>query len=83
MILEIIALILSVPVGYLIAWLARDELVQGRKWFWVLIITAFVCAVIFYLRGEQYIVLTAAFVAVVSGISLWKSHDAKWTAVKK
>lgn len=79
MIYEIIILLIAIPIGYLIAWTARDELVQGRKWFKILIVLTFLCSVVFYIREERYSILAAAFIAIVSGISLWKSFDKKWT----
>ena len=81
MILQIATLILAVPVGYWIAWFARDELVSGRNWFKLLIVLAFANAVVFSTLEQTYVVLTSAFIAIVSGISLWKSFDKKW--VKK
>lgn len=81
--LTIIILALAIPAGYLIAWLARDELVDGRKWFKILIlISAFLFG--FFLLGEQrYVAWTGLFILVVSFISLIKSFDKKWTGKTK
>lgn len=76
-ILSLIVLLLAIPIGYWIAWLAKDELVQGRKWFWVLIVASFITAGVFFYLRQNYIVLTAAFIAIVSGISLMKSYNAE------
>ncbi|MEK7070406.1 MAG: hypothetical protein AAB966_01230 [Patescibacteria group bacterium] len=83
MIWTLIALLCAFPAGYIIAWTARDELVSGKKWFWVLIIASFICAIVFYIFRREYLVLTSAFIAIVSGISLWKSNDKRWTSVKR
>ena len=38
MILEILTLVLAFPVGLFIAYLAKDELIMGRKYFKILLI---------------------------------------------
>ena len=78
MMAEIIILLLAIPTGYLIAWLASDELVAGRKWFKALIIFSFLSGFIFYFMDEIYITLTNVFIIVVAFISLMKSYDKKW-----
>jgi len=73
MLLEIVILILSIPTGFLIAHLAKDELAVGRKYFRVLIIASVLIGIWFYLTGVEYLVWTMAFVFVVSLISLIKA----------
>jgi len=73
MIIEIIILLSAIPIGYLIAWLAKDELVAGKKWFRVLIILSILISAWFYLIGEKYISWTAGFILIVSLISLIQS----------
>lgn len=79
MLLDWIILVLAIPSGYLIAWLARDELIAGRIWFKVLIGISLICAGVFLFFGKSYMALTVIFIAIVSGISLIKSYDKKWT----
>ena len=79
MLLEIIILLLAIPSGFLIAWLARDELVQGKPWFRILIIISILVGIWFWLTGHTYIAWTAGFVLIVSLIALIKSEDKKWT----
>ena len=81
MLVEIIILLLAIPAGYFIAAATGDELVEGRKWFYAIIITAVFVGGWFYLTGQRYITLTCAFIVIVSFISLVKSKDKKW--VKK
>ncbi len=91
-ILSVVVLLLAIPVGYLIAWLARDELVQGRKWFKLLIgagvIISIIGMILFLagnLAGKNDInrvfitaAMTGAFIVIVSAVSLIKSWDKKW-----
>jgi len=81
MFLEIIILILAIPAGFLIAWLSRDELVSGRKYFRILMIISILGVIWFWLSGMNYISWTLAFVFVVSLVSLIKSEDKKWTKI--
>jgi hypothetical protein len=78
MIIEIILLILAVPAGLLIAYLARDELIQGQKWFKILVIASLALAGLFWMMNLDYISLTLVFIAIASFVSLVKSKDKKW-----
>jgi len=78
LIIEIILLILAVPAGLLIAYLARDELIQGQKWFKILVIASLALAGLFWMMNLDYISLTLVFIAIASFVSLVKSKDKKW-----
>lgn len=79
MIVEILVLIAAIPAGFILAWLARDELVEGREWFRIIIIASVVLAVGAWIFGfGRYISLSLAFIAIVAFISLVKSKDKKW-----
>jgi len=75
--LVILILILAFPAGYLLAWLCKDELVQGRKWFKLLALISTILAVIF-LFFNLTISFTLVFISIVSLISVAKSKDRKW-----
>ncbi|HLC53407.1 MAG TPA: hypothetical protein VJK03_02590 [Candidatus Nanoarchaeia archaeon] len=78
MIIELIILALAIPVGFLIAWQARDELLEGRKWFIVLIACSFLVGLAAFIKEEIAIGLTCSFMFIVSLISYWKSFDKGW-----
>jgi EamA domain-containing membrane protein RarD len=82
LIINTILLVLAVPVGFLIAWLCRDELIDGKKWFSLLITLGVFGAIGFYLYEQSATALTCGFIAIVSFISLLKSRDKKWTKKK-
>lgn len=82
MLLETIILAWGIPAGFLIAWLARDELVDGQKWFKILIILSFILGIWLYLTGFYAGAWTSGFIVIVSLISLVKSRDKKWTKSK-
>jgi len=79
MFLKIFILFLAIPVGFLVSWLSRDELVSGRKYFRILMIASILGIIWFWLSGMNYVSWTLAFVFVVSLVSLIKSEDKKWT----
>lgn len=74
--IEIIILILAFPVGFLIAWLAHDELVQGRRYLGILIIASFSAGIWFYLIGEKTLLFSSLFILIVAAISFVKSYTA-------
>lgn len=79
-ILIFIILAAAFPAGYLLAYLCRDELQNGRKWFrgisWAALIVIII--LLFFYKSVE-IILTLAFIAIVSLISVHKSSDKKWT----
>jgi len=74
----ILFLIASVFAGYLIAWLSRDELIIGRKWFQILVIGSFVAGLGFFIFGYPIEMFICAFILIISWISYMKSRDKKW-----
>ena len=70
MLTEIILLILAIPTGFLVAWLAKDELKDGKKWFKTLVIASIALSLFFWVFGFAYVSLTLVFMAIVSLISL-------------
>jgi hypothetical protein len=74
-----IIMLLSIPVGYLIAYLCKDELLVGRRWFIILCLTSFIIGSIFFLINSNLIALACFFITIVSSVSFWKSFDKSWT----
>ena len=81
--IDIIILLLAIPVGFLIAWLCRDELIEGRVWFRILIIVGVLGGLWFYLTGNTIISLALFFIAIVAFISYIKSNDKKFAVKRK
>ena len=79
-------LILSVafPAGYLVAYLARDELAAGRRYF-ISVAIASIIAIIpasFLFQEKIPVILTLFFIAIMSLISTFKSYDNRWTRAR-
>jgi len=75
MIIKIIILILAIPAGFLIAYLCKDELAVGRKWFRILAVIGFVLGAGFWVYGYYSEAWTSLFVMIVSFVSYAKSFD--------
>lgn len=80
-ILIIIIALAGYPVGLLIAWLAEDELKQGKKWFKIIILISAVALTVSFIfaQGETLLFLACsfAFIALVALASLIKSRKAR------
>lgn len=76
--LSFLGIVLAVPLGLWLAWLARDEIMYGRKWFRFIVITSLIGAYAGFLIGRLEITLSCVFIALVSLISLAKSQDKNW-----
>ncbi len=80
--LRYLFLISAVPLGFFVSWLARDELVSGRKWFKVLIIISLIIGFGFYILGSYTEMFAFFFIAVFSIVAFYKSHDKRWVRSK-
>ncbi|MBU3912888.1 MAG: hypothetical protein KKB21_04970 [Nanoarchaeota archaeon] len=81
MIVLIIALMLatSFPVGYLLAYLCKEELVNGRRWFKLIswLSAGLILGLLVFYRDFS-VILTLAYICIVSLISVHKSFDKKF-----
>ena len=77
-ILYVIVVLLSIPVGLWIAWLARDELVKGRKWFKIVIVLSIVSGIAFAFLGKYNEMLALVVLVIISAVAYLKSFDKKW-----
>ena len=82
MLIEIIILLSGIPAGYLIAWLAKDELKAGRKWFVILMIFSIIALFWFLFAGWKVESFSSGFIFIVSLISLLKSSYGKFIKSK-
>lgn len=78
LILSIVIIVLAIPVGYLLAYLCKDELVKGRKWFRHLITSSIILSAASFFYGFPEFSITFLFILIVSWISYVKSVDKKW-----
>ena len=82
MIFEIIILILAFPIGFLISFYCKDELIEGRKWFSTLTIFGIVFGLGLSIYGFRAESLTSFFIAIISFVSYKSSFDKKFVKSK-
>ena len=68
--ISIVVLILGVPIGNVLKKYTQDELEQGRQWFKILIWICLVGGFIGLIIGNDWIMFSCFFVAIVSSRSL-------------
>jgi ABC-type Fe3+ transport system permease subunit len=78
LILCVVIIILAIPVGYLLAYFCKDELVKGRKWFRHLITGSIIISAASFFYGFSEIAVTFLFILIVSWISYVKGSDKKF-----
>lgn len=78
MILEIIILLLGIPLGFLISFFCKEELVSGRKWFKLIIISFTIISVLFIILEDYLIFLTSFFIIITILILYKKSFNKKF-----
>lgn len=79
MIYVVTLLLLAIPVGLLVAWLTRDELIAGRTWFQRIVSGSFVLALTAFASGWKAEASTLLFLSIIAFISYVKSFDSIWT----
>lgn len=72
--IEIGLLALAIPVGWLIAYLTKEELKDGRFWFRVICDVSLVLAALFLILKIDYLALTFFFIFISTAVSIWKAH---------
>lgn len=78
MIIELLILATAVPIGLFLASLTREELVDGRRWFYVLVVVGVILGGWFLLTGFRAEAWTSFFIVIVAFVSLEKSKDKKF-----
>jgi len=65
-------LILGIPIGSLLAYFTKEELKVGRKWFKLIIFLSLVGGFVGLILGNDALLFSLFFVAVVTSRSLIK-----------
>jgi Ca2+/H+ antiporter len=80
--IDLIIILLSIPIGFLISWLARDELIEGHKYIKLLFFVSFILMT-FFSFYDEVLTKTTGFVCIVSFISVIKRFDKRWAVERK
>lgn len=66
----IIFLALGIPIGNLLAKSTKEELNSRKKWFRLIIILSLIGAIVFLILGNDVLLFTFLFMAIVTSRSL-------------
>jgi hypothetical protein len=67
-----VLLALGIPIGNLLAKVTKEELKSGRKYFKILIILSLIGAIAFLILGNDVLLFSLLFIAIVTSRSLKK-----------
>ena len=69
-IIGIAVLALGVPIGNFLARITKDENKQGKVWFRIITIVALICGFISLILGNDVLLFSFFFIAIVASRSL-------------
>ena len=68
----VLVLILGFPIGSYLAKLTKEELKDGQKWFKLIILISFICAIVSAVLRIDPLLFAFLFIAIVTSRSLRK-----------
>lgn len=79
-------LLSALPLGYFLAWLTKEELVQGRAAFLLIMAASIIVIIALLSFGLEInlklsLVFALLFIFIASSISMWKSYDKKFVKI--
>ena len=77
LIIGVVVLVLGIPLGNFIAKLTNDELKQGKFWFRIIIFLSLVGGFIGLVIGNDFLMFTLFFIAIVTSRSLKNPKETK------
>ena len=69
----VLILLTAVPAGFLLAYMTKEELKEGKEWFGLITGLSILGSVVFLFLENVVVVLTLVYIAIVSSISLRKA----------
>jgi hypothetical protein len=79
LLLYVLMMVTAWPVGWALAWLTREELVSGKKWFKMIIYAlVIVLAIVLLVWRDVPMSLALIYMILVTAVSLYKGNDKKF-----
>lgn len=76
---NILVLITAIPVGWFLAYLTRDELVSGKKWFkLILYILILILVIVILIWRDTSISFALGYMIIVTLVSLYLGKNKKF-----
>lgn len=79
---SIFLVVFSLVASGFVAWLARDELLSGRPWFWVVVVLAGGASSFFFYRTELAFAQASASIALGSLVAVLLSYNRRWIKIR-
>lgn len=77
LIIGVLFLILGFPIGNFLAKKTKEELKKGQKWFKLIIIVSLITGIIGLILGNDILMFSFFFIAIIASRSLKKSRMTK------
>lgn len=77
LLIGIAVLLIGIPIGNILAKNTKEELKEGKKWFFVLIAICFIGAILNLIFLNDVLLFTFLFIAIVTSRSLVKNKTKK------
>ncbi len=83
MMLDLLVILSAIPLGYLLAWLAREELIPGRVWFQRLVVISLALGGGLWAYGVRAGLALGMFLAILAFIAYCQSFNRRLTVKQK
>lgn len=77
LVIGVLILLLGIPIGNWLAKITKEELNESQKWFKLIIIISLIVGFIGLIIGNDVILFSFFFIAIVASRSLMKSKSTK------
>lgn len=75
-ILYLLAMATAIPVGLFLAWLCDDEIVDGQKWFRIILYFLVLVGIVFLFVYQNIpMLLSLVYMIIVTCVSIFKGRD--------
>ncbi len=75
-ILYLLVMATAMPIGLFLAWLCDDEVVEGRKWFRIILYSLILVGIVFLLVYQNIpMLLSLGYMIIVTCVSIFKERS--------
>lgn len=83
LLLGIAVLLLGIPIGEVLAKNTPEELKDGKKWFYLILLVCFIGSILGLIFGNDVLLFTFLFIAIVTSRSIKRKKKVNKKEVKK
>ncbi|GEM_PF-539446 len=82
LLLGIVVLLLGIPIGNILAKNTPEELKDGKKWFYLILLVCFMGSIVGLVFGNDVLLFTFLFIAIVTSRSIKRKKKTEKKEVK-